>query len=429
MRILVVGGGGREHALCWKIKQSPLVTALFAAPGNAGTAAVAENRQVAASDHDAILKLVRSESVDLVVVGPEDPLVAGLADKLRAAGVRVFGPGKEGARVEGSKTFAKTLMRRYGVPTASFRSFDSFPEAAEYLESQIDWPVVLKADGLAAGKGVVLPQNLDEAMTAARAMLEGAKFGDAGRRIVVEECLRGEELSVLAVTDGRTIVVLEAAQDFKRIFDGDRGPNTGGMGSYSPVPLATEALMGAVTRDILVRTVHAFTRDRIEYRGVLYAGLMATRGGPKVIEFNCRFGDPETQAVLARMKSDLVPLLVAAAEGRLSDVKDLEWDPRPAVCVVVASHGYPESSRKGDAIHGLDEAGAMEDVVVFHAGTARAGDTVLTAGGRVLGVTALGDTLAAARDRAYAAVAKIRFEGMQFRRDIAAPRPRDGQRQ
>jgi phosphoribosylamine--glycine ligase len=429
MRILVVGGGGREHALCWKIHRSPLVTGLFAAPGNAGTATVAENRPVATSDHDALLKLCKTESIDLVVVGPEEPLVAGLADKLRAAGLRVFGPGKEGARIEGSKTFAKTLMRRYAVPSASFRSFDSFPEAGEYLESQIDWPVVIKADGLAAGKGVVLPQNLDEGMSAARSMLEGAKFGDAGRRIVVEECLRGEELSVLAVTDGRTIVVLDAAQDFKRIFDGDRGPNTGGMGSYSPVPIATEALLTTVTRDILVRTIHAFTRDRMEYRGVLYAGLMATRGGPKVIEFNCRFGDPETQVVLVRMKSDIVPLLVAAAEGRLSDVTELEWDPRPAVCVVIASHGYPESSHKGDAITGLDQAGAMDDVVVFHAATAQAGDTVLTAGGRVLGVTALGDTLAAARERAYAAVAKIRFEGMQFRRDIAAPRPRDGQRQ
>jgi phosphoribosylamine--glycine ligase len=342
--------------------------------------------------------------------------------------LRVFGPGKDGARIEGSKSFAKTLMRRYAVPTASWRGFDSLDEAGEYLESQINWPVVIKADGLAAGKGVVLPHNFDEAMSAARAMLIESKFGEAGRRIVVEEFMRGEELSTLALTDGRTILVLESAQDFKRIFDGDRGPNTGGMGSYSPVPIATDALMATVTRDILVRTIHAFTRDRIDYRGVLYAGIMATRGGPKVVEFNCRFGDPETQVVLARMKSDLVPLLVATADGKLSDVTELEWDPRTAVCVVMASRGYPETSSKGDAIRGLDAVATMQDVVVFHAATARVGDSVLTAGGRVLGVTALGDTVEAARERAYAAVAQIRFEGMQYRSDIGGPRPRNDQR-
>jgi phosphoribosylamine---glycine ligase len=428
MRILVVGGGGREHALCWKIAQSPLCEVLFAAPGNAGIGEIAENRPIQASDHDGVLKLCRNDKIDLCVVGPEDPLVAGLADKLRAAGVRVFGPGKEAAQIEGSKTFAKTLMRRYAVPTASFRSFDQFDEAAAYLESQQHFPVVIKADGLAAGKGVVLPQDLDQAIAAARSMLEEKKFGEAGRRIVIEEFLRGEELSALCLTDGRTILVLEPAQDFKRVFDGDQGPNTGGMGAFSPVPLATESLMATVTRDILVRVVHAFTRDRLEYRGVLYAGLMATRGGPKVVEFNCRFGDPETQVVLARLRSDLVPLLVATADGKLADVQDLEWDPRAAVCVVMASRGYPESSSKGDAIEGLEAAGAMDDVVVFHGATARAGDRVLTSGGRVLGVTALGDTVEAARAKAYAAVAKISFPGMQFRTDIAVARPRSDHR-
>jgi len=423
MRILVVGGGGREHALCWKIARSPLCERLFAAPGNAGTAEVAENRPIAVSDHAAILKLCKTETIDLVVVGPEDPLVAGLADTLREAGFRVFGPGRDGAQIEGSKTFAKSLMRRNAVPTASWRNFDSFEQAAEYLESVINFPVVVKADGLAAGKGVVIPQNLDEAMSAARAMLDEGKFGDSGRKIVVEEFMRGEELSTLVLTDCRTVVVLESAQDFKRVFDGDKGPNTGGMGAYSPVPIATEQLMATVTRDILVRMIHAFTRDRIEYRGVLYAGLMSTRGGPKVVEFNCRFGDPETQVVLARLKSDLVPLLAATADGKLSEVTELEWDPRAAVCVVMASRGYPETSSKGDAIKGLDQAGAMEDVVVFHAGTAQVGDTVVTAGGRVLGVTALGDTVAAAREKAYAAVAKISFPGMQFRTDIARPVP------
>jgi phosphoribosylamine--glycine ligase len=428
MRILVVGGGGREHALAWKIAKSPLTEALFVAPGNAGTSQVAENRPIPVSDHDALLKLCKTERIDLVVVGPEDPLVAGLADKMRAAGLAVFGPGREAAQIEGSKAFAKSLMRRYAVPTAQYRAFSDFEEAAGYIESQMHFPIVIKADGLAAGKGVVLPQDAEEALEAARGMLEGSKFGDAGRKIVIEEFLRGEELSALALTDGRTIVLLEPAQDFKRIFDGDRGPNTGGMGSFSPVPLATEALMTAVTRDILVRTVHAFTRDRLDYRGVLYAGLMATRGGPKVIEFNCRFGDPETQVVLRRLKSDIVPLLAATAEGRLSDVTELEWDTRTAVCVVMASRGYPETSSKGDAIEGIDQADAMDDVVVFHAGTARAGDRVLTAGGRVLGVTALGDDVNQARERAYAAVSKIRFEGMQFRKDIAEPRPRNDQR-
>ena len=419
MRILVVGGAGREHALAWKIAKSPLCEALFVAPGNAGTAQIAQNRPIPVTDQDGLLKLCRTEKIDLVVVGPEDPLVAGLADKLRAGGFRVFGPGRDGAQLEGSKTFAKTLMRRYAVPTASWRGFDSFEQAAAYLESQMHYPIVIKADGLAAGKGVVLPQNLDEAMAAARSMIEEGRFGESGRKVVIEEFLRGEELSVLALTDGHAIVVLEPAQDFKRIFDGDHGPNTGGMGSYSPAPVASEALMSAITRDVLVRVVHAFTRDRIAYRGVVYAGLMATRGGPKVIEFNCRFGDPETQVVLARLKSDLVPLLVATADGKLSDVTELAWDPRAAVCVVMASRGYPESSSKGDAITGLAAAESIEDVMVFHAGTARAGDTVMTAGGRVLGVTALGDTVAAAREKAYAAVAQIRFPGMQYRTDIA----------
>lgn len=420
MRILVVGGGGREHALCWKIAKSPLAERVLCAPGNAGTRLVAENAAVAADDAAGLSKLVRAEKVDLVVVGPEAPLVAGVADRLRADGALVFGPDADGARLEGSKSFAKGLMRKYGVPTASSRTFDDPRAAREYLESLVSFPVVIKADGLAAGKGVVLPATLAEALAAAESMLVEGRFGDAGRRIVVEEFLRGRELSVLAVTDGRTIAVLESAQDYKRIRDGDQGPNTGGMGAVSPGPAATDELVTTATREILVRTVHALGREGISYRGCLYAGLMATRGGPRVIEFNCRFGDPETQVVLARMTSDLVPLLRGAAEGRLADVSDLAWDPRPAVCVVVASGGYPETSSKGEEVRGLEAAADLPDVTVFHAGTAALGDRVVTTGGRTLGVTALGSTVEEARRRAYEAVGRISFPGMQYRRDIGA---------
>ncbi len=420
MRVLVVGGGGREHALAWKIRQSPLVERLIVTPGNAGTSTVAETADIADGDHDGIAALCRKERIGLVVVGPEAPLAAGLADRLRAADVLVFGPGAAGARLEASKSYAKQLMHRYVLPTASARTFDRLDEAVEYIEAQRHFPIVLKADGLAAGKGVVVAETLEEALDAVHAMLEGGRFGDAGRTVVIEEHLRGEEVSVHALTDGRTLAVLESAQDHKRIFDGDRGPNTGGMGAYSPAPVATRALLDVVTREILVRIVHALAREHVDYRGVLYAGLMATRGGPRVIEFNSRFGDPETQVVLPRLRSDLVPLLAACAEGRLNQVEDLDWDPRPAVCVVLASAGYPESARKGDAIHGLREAGELDDVLVFHAGTKRVGDDVVTNGGRVLGVTALGANVEAARDRAYEAVERIRFDGMQFRRDIAS---------
>ncbi len=420
MKVLVVGGGGREHALAWKIARSPLVETLFCAPGNAGTGLVAANVAVAADDAEGLAKLVKKEGVDLVVVGPEAPLVAGLADRLRKDGVAVFGPGRTGAQLEGSKIFAKNLMRKHGVPTAAARSFESMDMAREYLRSVQSFPIVVKADGLAAGKGVVLPETFDEAIAACEAMLLDAKFGDAGRKVLIEECMRGRELSVLAITDGRTIVVLEPAQDFKRIHDGDRGPNTGGMGSYSPAPAATADLMVTATREILVRTVHAMAREEIEFRGCLYAGLMATRTGPKVVEFNCRFGDPETQAVLVRMKSDLVPYLHAAALGKLGDVSPPEWDTRAAVCVVAASAGYPESSSKGEAVSGLAAAAEVPDTVVFHAGTSQVGDHVLTTGGRTLGVTALGETTEAARKRAYEAMARISFPGMQYRRDIAA---------
>lgn len=420
MKVLVVGNGGREHALAWKIAQSPKVERVICAPGNAGTSEVAENALITVGDHSALLRLCRERKVGLAVIGPEVPLVAGLADKLREAGVKVFGPGASGARIEGSKVFAKSLMQRYVVPTAPWRTFDDFESAASYFESVRHYPIVIKADGLAAGKGVVLPDSLEEALAEARAMLLENRFGEAGHTILVEECLRGSELSVLALTDGRTLAVLETAQDHKRALDGDQGANTGGMGAFSPAASATEDVMREVTREVLVRMLHGFARERIDYRGVLYAGLMLTRGGVKALEFNCRFGDPEAQVVLMRMKSDIVPLLLAVADGKLSDVTELKWDPRPAVCVVMASRGYPQSSSAGDIIGGLESAREMPDVQVFHAGTAREGERVVTAGGRVLGVTALGDTVAEARAKAYAAVGKIAFEGMQFRTDIAA---------
>ncbi len=420
MRVLVVGGGGREHVLAWKIGQSPLVERLLCAPGNAGTSDVAENVAVKDGDLEGLVKLCKKEAIDLCVVGPEVPLAAGLADRLRDAGVSVFGPGAAGAQLEASKTYAKRLMQRYIIPSGSSRTFEDFESAAEFLDAQQNYPLVLKADGLAAGKGVVLPETLDEALTVARDMLDGGRFGDAGRKLLIEEHLRGEEVSVLALTDGKTLAVMEPAQDHKRIFDGDRGANTGGMGAYSPAPVADEAVLSEITREVLVRIVHALARERVDYRGVVYAGMMITRGGPRVIEFNCRFGDPETQVILPRLKSDLVPILKACADGRLNTVPDLEWDPRPAVCVVMASAGYPATSSKGDVIEGLDDVRAMDDVFVFHAGTERVGGEVVTAGGRVLGVTALGDTVQAARDRAYEAVEKIRFDGMQFRGDIAA---------
>jgi phosphoribosylamine--glycine ligase len=419
MKVLVVGNGGREHVLAWKIAQSPKVDRVLCAPGNAGTAEVAENVDIGVDDHKALLRLCKDQKVELAVVGPEVPLVAGLADTLREAGVKVFGPGASGARLEGSKVFSKQLMQRYLMPTANFRAFKDLESVTNYLESVRHFPVVIKADGLAAGKGVVLPETLEEAVEDARTILEEERFGEAGQTIIVEECLRGRELSVLALTDGRTLAVLETAQDHKRALDGDQGANTGGMGAFSPAPQATESMLRDVTKDVLVRAVHALTRERIDYRGVLYAGLMLTRGGPKVLEFNCRFGDPEAQVVLMRLKSDLVPLLLAVADGKLSEATDLTWDPRPAVCVVMASKGYPATSSKGDQIGGLEWVKDMDDVQVFHAGTTVRDGKVVTDGGRVLGVTALGDTMKQARERAYEAVAKISFEGMQFRTDIA----------
>ncbi len=419
MKVLVVGGGGREHALCWKLQRSPLAPELLCAPGNAGTASVARNVPIAAKDVAGLVKLAVSERVDLVVVGPEDPLCDGLADKLRAKDVRVFGPGAKGAKLEGSKVFAKELLERHRIACAADRRFDRSGAAKSYLESCSQWPQVVKADGIAGGKGVFICHDAKTACAAVDAIMEKKSLGSAGAKIVVEEYLVGDEASVLAITDGDTILILEPVMDHKQVGEGDTGPNTGGMGVYSPVPTLTRRLQHQIEQQILVPSVHALKREDIEFRGVLFVGLMITESGPKVLEFNARFGDPELQAVVRRMKSDLLPILVATADGKLSSVEPPEWDPSVCVGVVAAAEGYPGDVRKGDRISGLDAASSVEDVVVFHAGTARddAGETV-TAGGRVLCVTALGSNLEQSRERAYRAYDRIGFDGKFCRRDI-----------
>lgn len=419
MQVLVVGQGGREHALAWKLGQSPKVTRVFCAPGNAGTAEDATNVDLNPSDTQRLIKFARAEGIDLTVVGPEGPLVAGLVNEFQSAGLRVFGPSRAAAQLEGSKSFAKQMMRLANVPTAEFHTFTDADDAVRHIEERAEAPLVVKADGLAGGKGVCVCSNRDEAIAAVHRMMVDREFGAAGSRVVIEERLSGQELSVLAVVDGRTIVTLEPAQDHKAAYDGDRGPNTGGMGAYSPTPIAPPEVMDEVIHKVLVPIVHTMRRQGIEYRGVLYAGLMLTTQGPKVLEFNVRFGDPEAQPVLMRLKSDLFDLLWAATEGKLRDQPELQWDPRPAVCVVMASEGYPGPFTKGHPIRGLSEAAQLPDTKVFHAGTVKVGDQILTDGGRVLAVTALGDQIADAKRRAYEAVKRIRWDGAWCRKDIS----------
>jgi phosphoribosylamine--glycine ligase len=416
MDILVVGGGGREHALVWKIAQSPLVNKIYCAPGNPGIAELAEVVPIAVDEIDALYAFAREKSIDLTVVGPELPLTLGIADKFRAGGLDLFGPDKAAAQLEGSKGFAKDLMRKYSIPTAAYASFTERDKAVAYIKEQ-GAPIVVKADGLAAGKGVILAQTVDEAIHAVDEILVEGRFKDAGEAVVIEEFLYGEEASFFAFTDGKNILPLASSQDHKQIFDGDQGPNTGGMGAYSPAPVVTDTLYKRIVAEVVQPTINGMAAEGTPYQGILFVGLMINGDDFKVLEFNARFGDPEAQPLLCRMKSDVVPVLRDCARGELN-VSTLEWYERAAVCVVLAAAGYPGSYPKGDVISGIDAANAIDGVQVFHAGTAVQNGKIVTAGGRVLGVTGWADTIAAAIDKAYAGVEKISWNGMQMRRDI-----------
>jgi len=415
VNVLLIGGGGREHALAWKLKQSPLLDRLYCAPGNAGIEQVADCVALDVGDHDAVVRFCKDKDIGLVVIGPEAPLVAGLADDLEAARIKVFGPSRDAAQLEGSKGFTKDLCAEYGIPTAAYRRFADADSAKAYAGAQ-SLPIVVKADGLAAGKGVVIANTREEADAAIDACFSGA-FGAAGAEVVIEDCLTGEEASFFALTDGNTVLALATAQDHKRAFDGDQGPNTGGMGAYSPAPVMTEARCTQVMEDIIAPTVRAMQARGTPFKGVLYAGLMIHQGTPNLIEYNVRFGDPEAQALMLRLKSDLLLALLAVAEGRLADIT-LDWHDDAALCVVMATKGYPGSYAKGSEIGGLEEAGADPKVEIFHAGTKRDGARIVTNGGRVLGVTARGDTILDAKARAYAAIGKIDWPDGFFRTDI-----------
>jgi phosphoribosylamine---glycine ligase len=417
MKILVIGSGGREHALVWKLKQSPSVDRIFCAPGNAGTAAIAENTAIPATDLAQLLRFAKQNDVDLTVVGPDDPLAIGIVDLFTADKLRIFGPTKSAARLESSKIFAKELMRSQDVPTAQARTFSGSKEALDYCD-ELKFPVVIKADGLALGKGVIIAPDVATAKSTIEAMMNEARFGDAGRRIVIEEFLRGTECSIHALVDGKNYRLLESARDHKRAFDGDEGPNTGGMGAFSPANNWDAQLQSQFEGEIMQPLLRGLSKEGIAYRGLLYPGLMMTSDGVRVLEFNCRFGDPETQALLPRLKSDLLLLLGATIDGKIENCP-IDWDKRAAVTVVLTSAGYPGKYETGKVISGLDEVAKLEAVQVFHAGTKIVDNQVVTAGGRVLAVTALGETIAGARDRAYAATSRIQFQGCHYRRDIA----------
>lgn len=417
MKVAVIGGGGREHTLAWKLAQSPSVDKLYAIPGSAAMSEVAQCVDIALSDLDAITDYAKKEGIDMLVVGPEVPLTEGIADLAQSKGLAVFGPNKAAAQMEGSKVFAKNLMKKYHVPTAAYASFTDGDAAKAYIKKQ-GAPIVVKADGLAAGKGVVVAQTEAEAIEAVNAMMEDHIFGASGGRIVIEECMVGEEASLLAFVDGKTIVPMISAQDHKRIFDNDEGPNTGGMGAYAPAPVVTPEIRKEVEEKILKPVVDGLKQEGITYQGCLYAGLMITADGPKVVEFNCRFGDPETQAVLPLLDGDLAQIMYACAKGTLT-ADMVHWKDAAACCVIMASAGYPASSHKGDVISGLD-AVDKEDVMVFHSGTAKKDGQYVTNGGRVLGVTAIAGDLKSAIEKAYANVKRIHFDGQQVRSDIGA---------
>jgi phosphoribosylamine--glycine ligase len=420
MKVLVVGSGGREHALCWKIAQSELVDEVLALPGNPGTAAVGRNvGGVDPEDVVGVVRVAREEEVELVVIGPEGPLCAGLADGLRSEGIAVFGPGKAGAQLEGSKLFAKELLDRHRIPTGAWKRFDRAGAAKDYLENLKVWPIVIKADGLAAGKGVFVVGDSKEACHVVDQVMEERQLGEAGCEILIEEFLVGQEVSIHVVTDGTTLLVLDSVEDHKQVGEGDTGPNTGGMGVASPVGWLGRRLMRQIEQRILIPMLHALRIESIPFQGLLYAGLMITEGGPKVLEFNCRFGDPETQAIMRRFKSDLVPYLLATAKGELDSQEPPLWDKRHCVGIVMCAEGYPGKYKKGDVIHGIGRAEELGDeAVVFQAGTKSDGPDLLTNGGRVLCVTGLGEGVDGARDEAFAAVERIRWDGAFWRKDI-----------
>lgn len=416
MNILVIGSGGREHTISWSLKKSNKVSKLYCAPGNAGIAQVAECVPIGVFEFDKLVSFAKENSIDLVFVGPDDPLAQGIVDAFEAAGIPAFGPNKAAAEIEGSKIFMKNLLKKYNIPTAKYETFTNFEEALAYLQQQ-EAPIVIKADGLAAGKGVTVAATLAEAEEALRSIMVEKVFGDAGNQVVIEEFLAGQEMSILAFVDGETVKAMVPAQDHKPIFDGDKGPNTGGMGTYSPLPHIDPAIVEDAIVNIIEPTAKAMVSEGRPFRGVLFAGLMITKDGPKTIEFNARMGDPETQVVLPRLKTDLLEIVLAAMNGTLADL-DIEWDDEAAVCVVVASEGYPGNYPKGKVISGLAEAEAT-GALVFHAGTVNADGNIVTSGGRVLGIVGRGADIAAAREHAYAAVKQIHFEGMQNRTDIA----------
>jgi phosphoribosylamine---glycine ligase len=418
MKVLVVGGGGREHALVWKISQSPKVTKIYAAPGNAGIAGLAECTPIRAEDIPGLLAFAKAKAIDLTVVGPEGPLSMGIVDEFTSAGLRVFGPSRKAAELEASKRFSKDLMKKYHIPTAEYEVFTDKAAAAAYVQKK-GAPIVVKADGLAAGKGVVVAETVDEALTALDLIMTDRAFGTAGDRVVIEECLKGEEASFMAFSDGRTVVPMASSQDHKRVFDADKGPNTGGMGAYSPAPIVTRQLERKVMDTIMIPTVRAMEKEGRFFKGVLYAGLMIRNGEAKVLEFNARFGDPETQPIMARLDTDLIEIIEAILDERLSTLA-ITWKPESAVCIVIASGGYPGKYEKGREIAGLDTAAGIKDVMVFHSGTAMKSGKVVTDGGRVLGVTGLGSTVAAAIDHAYQGAREISFDGAHYRKDIGA---------
>ncbi len=416
MRVLVIGGGGREHALVWKISQSPKVTDIYCAPGNAGTAEIAKNVPIAADQIDQLLEFAEKNEIGLTVVGPEQPLVMGIVDQFQEKGLRIFGPTALAAELEGSKVFSKDIMKKYDLPTAEYETFTSYDLARKYFDKETG-PIVVKASGLAAGKGVILCQNAEEGLNAVDTIMKDKSFGEAGDQVVIEEFLEGQEVSVLAFSDGNTLLLMDSAEDHKAALDGDKGPNTGGMGACSPAPIFTDIMRQKVRDKIMLPLISAMKSEGRSYQGILYAGLMLTRHGPKILEFNARFGDPETQPLLVRMESDIVPLFEACIDGTL-DQYDLKWKPESSVCVVMAAKGYPGYYEKGKEISGLAEAGALPDVTVFHSGTKEEGGKVLTSGGRVLGVTATGADTPSAIKKAYEAVSKIQWDGIHYRKDI-----------